>query len=127
MERQRLDAHYGRSVNLDLCHGCGLIWFDGTESLALTPGAVLRLFRSLHAHRDDRHPLAQEAMSCPRCRRRLVATTDRARATTFAARLVTDRAEIERTLRATPAARTSGLFGVVEGDISALVRLFTES
>jgi len=223
MAQQRLDAHYGRSVDLDLCHGCGLIWFDGTESLALTPGAVLRLFRSLHEHRDDRHPLAQEAMSCPRCRRRLVATTDRARATTFAywrcpadegrlttffdflreknfvrplsaerlaelrryvatvscsacgapidlaresacghcraplsmlnpdqveamvrelaraetrrttvdptfaARLVTDRAEIERTLRATPAARASGLFGVVEGDISALVRLFTES
>ena len=46
---------------------------------------------------------------------------------TFAARLVTDRAEIERALRATPAARASGLFGVVEGDISALVRLFTES
>ena len=220
MEQQRADAHYGRTVGLDLCHGCALIWFDGTESLALTPGAVLRLFRSLHEHRDTRHALTHEAMSCPRCRRRLVATTDRARATTFSywrcasdhgrlttfvdflreknfvrplsaerlaelrrdvrsvncsacgapvdlardsvcghcraplsmldpdqiekmvrelqraeasrttvdpsfpVRLVMDRAQIERALRGTPG-EADRSFGVVEGDIAALMRLFT--
>jgi DNA-directed RNA polymerase subunit RPC12/RpoP len=77
------DAHYGRSVTVDLCHGCALIWFDRQESLALTPGAVLRLFRELHEHRAERHLFQAESMACPRCHHRLVATTDRARATTF--------------------------------------------
>jgi hypothetical protein len=83
MEARPFDAHYGRVVELDLCHGCGLIWFDGRESVSLTPGAVLRLFAALDAHRERRHPLAREAMSCPRCRRRLAPTVDRARSTTF--------------------------------------------
>src|SRR4030095_13615596 len=58
-------------------------WFDRQESLALTPGAVLRLFRELHEHRAERHLFQAESMACPRCHHRLVATTDRARATTF--------------------------------------------
>ena len=84
MEARAFDAHYGRSVELDLCHGCGLIWFDGRESVSLTPGAVLRVFAALDAHREQRHPLAREAMTCPRCRARLAPTTDRQRSTTFA-------------------------------------------
>jgi Zn-finger nucleic acid-binding protein len=84
METRRFDAHYGRSVELDLCHGCGLIWFDGRESIALTPGAVLRLFAALDEHRERRHPLQRDTMTCPRCRRRLAPTVDRQRATTFA-------------------------------------------
>jgi hypothetical protein len=84
MAPEDFDAHYGRSVTLDLCHGCGLIWFDRQESLALTPGAVLRLFRELNEHRAERHPFQPDAMDCPRCHRRLVATSDRARATPFA-------------------------------------------
>jgi hypothetical protein len=83
MEPRRLDAHYGRSVDLDLCHGCGLIWFDSRESIALTPGAVLALFAALDARRGERHPLATEAMRCPRCRRPLQRTVDRQRATRF--------------------------------------------
>jgi hypothetical protein len=218
------DAHYGRSVTVDLCHGCGLIWFDRQESLALTPGAVLRLFRKLHEHRAERHPFQAESMACPRCYHRLVATTDRARATTFTywrcpadegrattffdflreknfvkplsperlaelrryapslmcsacgapidlaresvcshcraplsmldpdqvetmvrdlqraearrttidptvgVRLVADRAAIERAFREMPGetARASGVFGVVEADVSALVRLLSD-
>jgi hypothetical protein len=84
MTAQVYDAHYGRSVQLDLCHGCGLIWFDGRESVSLTPGAVLRLFTALDAQREQRHRLQRDTMTCPRCRRRLLPTTDRARATTFA-------------------------------------------
>lgn len=84
METRRFDAHYGRTVELDLCHGCGLIWFDGRESIALTPGAVLRLFAALDEHRERRHPLQRDTMTCPRCRRQLAPTVDRQRATTFA-------------------------------------------
>jgi uncharacterized protein YbaR (Trm112 family) len=83
MQTRRFDAHYERAVDLDLCHGCGLIWFDARESIALTPGAVLRLFAALDQHRDQRHPLAGSAMHCPRCRRLLQATVDRQRATLF--------------------------------------------
>jgi hypothetical protein len=84
MERRRFEAHYGRMVDLDLCHGCGLIWFDSRESIALTPGAVLRLFAALDEHRDQRHPLQRDGLRCPRCRRPLQATVDRQRATLFA-------------------------------------------
>jgi Transcription factor zinc-finger len=83
MERRRFEAHYGRAVDLDLCHGCGLIWFDARESIALTPGAVLRLFTALDAHREQRHPLADATLRCPRCRQPLQSTVDRQRATVF--------------------------------------------
>jgi len=83
MHTQRFDAHYGRVVDLDFCHGCGLIWFDGRESIALTPGATLRVFAALDEHRALRHPLQRDGMHCPRCRRALLATADRARSTPF--------------------------------------------
>ena len=83
MERRRFDAHYGRAVDLDFCHGCGLIWFDTSESIALTPGAVLRLFTALDAHREQRHALADSTLRCPRCRQPLRFTLDRQRATVF--------------------------------------------
>jgi len=83
MSTQRFDGNYGRVVDLDLCHGCGLIWFDRQESLALTPGAVLKLFVVIDAHRDRRHPLGALAPCCPRCRQPLVATIDQQRATRF--------------------------------------------
>jgi hypothetical protein len=83
MHTRRLDAHYGRAVDLDLCHGCALIWFDSRESIALTPGAVLRLFTALDEHHEQRHPLQRERMSCPRCRQGLEPTVDRQRATQF--------------------------------------------
>jgi Transcription factor zinc-finger len=79
----RFDAHYGRTVDLDLCHGCGLIWFDKQESISLTPGAVLKLFSTLDEHREQRHPLGSPALRCPRCQRPLAATVDRQRATLF--------------------------------------------
>jgi Transcription factor zinc-finger len=83
MQARRLDAHYGRTIELDLCHGCGLMWFDSRESIALTPGAVLRLFAALDERRAERHPLQRDTMSCPRCRRGLKATVDRQRTTPF--------------------------------------------
>jgi len=226
MTRRRFDAHYGRSVDVDLCHGCGLIWFDAWESIALTPGAVLELFTVLDEHRDQRHPLATGVMRCPRCRQPLELTLDRQRATrfsywrcardegrlttffdflreknfvrplsperlaelrrytptvncsacgapvdlahesacphcraplsmidpdqvqaavrelqraeerrttvdpTFAQRLVTDRAALERAFRGAPAeilsADLGGAFGVVEADVSAIVRLLSD-
>ena len=48
---------------------------------------------------------------------------------TFGVRLVADRAAIERAFREVPGRRVagaSGLFGVVEADVSALVRLLSD-
>jgi len=83
MTSQSVDGHYGRTVALDLCHPCGAFWFDVNESLALTPGAVLRLFVVIGERRDDRRP-PSESPTCPRCRHRLARTFDMQRATRFA-------------------------------------------
>lgn len=82
MTQQPLPGHYGRSVTLDLCHACGAFWFDTDESLALTPGATLRLFAAIAKRHADRRPLS-ESPTCPRCRQRLVRTSDVQRTTRF--------------------------------------------
>ncbi len=83
MAAETLEGNYGRAVALDLCHDCGALWFDGTESLVLTPGAVLRLFQLIHARAAARQPRAFGALSCPRCAHGLAATTDLQRNTRF--------------------------------------------
>ena len=83
MRAETLDGNYGRTVALDLCHDCGALWFDGTESLALTPGAVLRLFQLIHARATARQPRAFGSLTCPRCAHSLAATTDMQRHTRF--------------------------------------------
>lgn len=82
MTEQSVDGHYGRRVRLDLCHPCGAFWFDVDESLALTPGAILRLFVVIGERRDDRRP-SSESPTCPRCRHRLARTVDMQRNTRF--------------------------------------------
>ena len=83
MVAQTLEGHYGRSVQLDWCAGCGAFWFDTNESLALTPGSVLRLFTLIHEKRAEaRRPLS-DALACPRCHVRLAHTVDVQRGTRF--------------------------------------------
>ena len=65
MNADTLDGLYGRAITLDLCHACGAIWFDGRESLGLTPGAVLQLFERIYARASERRPLPA-AVACPR-------------------------------------------------------------
>ena len=82
MDAQTLDAVYGRTVTIDICHTCTGIWFDTLESLQLTPGAVLRVFKLIHDRRGDGAPAA-EVTRCPRCQARLAEVTDMQRATRF--------------------------------------------
>ncbi len=83
MVEQTLDAHHGRPVVIDLCHACQSFWFDARESLSLTPGSTLSLFRligeAIGRPADSRADLAK----CPRCQSRLRRTHDRQRATRF--------------------------------------------
>jgi DNA-directed RNA polymerase subunit RPC12/RpoP len=68
MQLLRLAGHMGREVQVDLCGGCHLLWFDGLESVNLAGRGVLDLLRAIAgAHAQPHEPLAT-ALACPRCR-----------------------------------------------------------
>lgn len=72
MEKHRLERMHHGEVVIDLCFSCQGIWFDDFESVQITPGGILELFKLLHQHRDDpRQPLA-ETLRCPRCKENLL-------------------------------------------------------
>ena len=72
------------SLTVDLCATCQAIWFDTFESLQLTPGGTLELFRVIHAaHRDPPRALSPP-LNCPRCDTVLAATQDIQHTTRFA-------------------------------------------
>jgi hypothetical protein len=83
MQPETLDGHYGVTVSVDLCHGCAGLWFDRLESLALTPGSILRLFVLIHENRPSQRNVATSQPVCPRCGRVLVPTVDSQRGTRF--------------------------------------------
>ena len=76
-----LDGHLGTKVELDMCPSCQVIWFDHLESLRLSPGATLQLFRMI-GERKQTSPLPmKDPLNCPRCELRLLLTHDRQRNT----------------------------------------------
>jgi hypothetical protein len=83
MQEHALDSVLGRPVVIDLCEPCQSLWFDGRESLQLSPAATLSLFRII-GERAAR-PLLQDgdASKCPRCKGRLRRTRDMQRSTRF--------------------------------------------
>jgi Zn-finger nucleic acid-binding protein len=83
MQEQRFEGNYGTTLALDICHACSALWFDDKESLQLTPGSVLRLFRIIHEKRGDRRNPLPESLGCPRCRARLASVIDMQRSTRF--------------------------------------------
>jgi len=76
MERRAFQRRPSGSVDLDLCHPCHFIWFDQYESTALTPGAVIQLFGTIHEHHSTPPRPVSDRTSCPHCRRGLVLTHD---------------------------------------------------
>ena len=68
MAAVRLAARYGRIVQVDVCDGCGGLWFDDAESQQLTPGATLALLERVTL-RPSR--AVQDRSPCPRCRQTL--------------------------------------------------------
>ena len=83
MRDERLGGHHGRSVTIDLCTRCQALWFDGHESLSLTPASTLTLFRLIGQQVARPEPGAVDLEKCPRCRARLRITHDMQRATKF--------------------------------------------
>ena len=76
MQAHPVGAHHGATLELDLCHACHGIWFDGNENLRMAPQGVVDLFRDLHAHRDDAQGPLSRDLNCPRCKRGLVQGAD---------------------------------------------------
>jgi hypothetical protein len=78
-----LDGQLRTNVDVDLCQACQVIWFDRFESLRLSPGSILRLFRII----GERAKIAPERLAdplrCPRCKLRLAMVRDRQRSTAF--------------------------------------------
>jgi hypothetical protein len=83
MEEATFEAHLGRRVAIDICHGCQAFWFDRHESATLTPGATLRLFRIIGEKIARPQQSNADLAKCPRCKSRLRRTHDIQRGTRF--------------------------------------------
>ena len=67
MRRVVLGGHYRRSVELDLCDACDLVWFDGVETARLNgPGLLGLIGEMAHAYAVPHQTLRADAQ-CPRC------------------------------------------------------------
>jgi hypothetical protein len=67
MQRLVLPGHYGREVELDLCAGCHLVWFDLTETARLTGPALLELIGAMARSQTLPHQLLRPDARCVRC------------------------------------------------------------
>jgi hypothetical protein len=83
MASREFDGHLGSEVQLDVCAGCHVIWFDHFESLRLSPAGTLRVFQLIGTEAQSRPPLLRDPLTCPRCDVRLELTRDRQRNTPF--------------------------------------------
>lgn len=83
MQEQTLDGHVGRAVTIDICLPCQSFWFDAHESVQLSPGGTLALFRLIGEHSGRRAFSNADLAKCPRCHARLRLTHDMQRTTRF--------------------------------------------
>ena len=67
MDQQTLEGKLRTDIDVDLCFGCHVLWLDKRESLQLSPGGTLDLFRALSEHSDDPRHALKERTQCPRC------------------------------------------------------------
>jgi hypothetical protein len=83
MTKRALPNHDAGRLCLDLCYPCHTIWFDRNESIQLAPGAVIELFRDIHARQSEPRRALPERFGCPRCRAPLALAHDLAKAGRF--------------------------------------------
>jgi predicted nucleic acid-binding Zn ribbon protein len=67
MQRLVLPGHYARSVEIDLCAPCHLVWFDLTETARLTGPALLDLIGAMARAQALPHELLRPDARCVRC------------------------------------------------------------
>ena len=83
MTRLELPQRHLGAVALDLCFPCQGFWFDRFESVQITPGGIIDLFKLIHVHRDDPRRPQPGILRCPRCNGRLMPAFDVARSGRF--------------------------------------------
>lgn len=62
-----LAGHYGRTVEIDLCAPCHLVWFDAIESARLAGPGLLDLIGAMALAQGLAHTPLQPSPPCPRC------------------------------------------------------------
>ena len=67
MRRLVLSGHYGRAVELDMCAGCHLVWFDSTEAARLNGPAMLDLIAAMATAQSLPHEVIRAGAGCVRC------------------------------------------------------------
>lgn len=72
MQPFSFDRRPSGTVELDLCFSCQGIWLDEFESVQITPGGIIELFKLIHQHRDDQRLPLHDTLQCPRCDDRLL-------------------------------------------------------
>jgi hypothetical protein len=76
MQRQVFARRPHGTLEIDICFECHCLWLDQYEASQLTPGAVMELFRTIHAKASEHaKPVATHAR-CPKCQGALVFTND---------------------------------------------------
>jgi hypothetical protein len=78
-----LEAGLGAAVSVDLCVSCQAFWFDQHESLQLSPGSTLKLFRLIGEQASSKRAPLSIVLKCPRCGSHLHPTHDLQRNTPF--------------------------------------------
>ncbi len=68
MRALRLAGHYGKTVEIDLCEPCHLVWFDSVESANLSGPGLLDLVERMAAAQSLAHQPLRPQLACPRCR-----------------------------------------------------------
>ncbi|MBA4176121.1 MAG: hypothetical protein C0505_06125 [Leptothrix sp. (in: Bacteria)] len=67
MQALALAGHYGRTVEIDLCAGCHLVWFDLIEAAGLGGQGLLALVGAMAAAQSLAHTPLRPALRCARC------------------------------------------------------------
>ena len=87
MSAYSLPGHYGRPVEIDVCHDCNAIWFDQGESTQLSPDGTVALFQLINERGGTSTNAASkfgEGLRCVTCGTGMRLTNDRVKNTRFA-------------------------------------------
>lgn len=68
MRALQLQGHYGKTVEIDLCPACHLVWFDSIEPARLAGAGLLALVGEMAAAQQLPHHALAGQPPCPRCR-----------------------------------------------------------
>jgi hypothetical protein len=83
MQEESFMDRLNRPVVIDICHPCQAFWFDTRESVSLTPGSTLALFKIIGDKTGKPGPAGTDTPRCPRCREKLKETNDLQKTTRF--------------------------------------------